>query len=172
VSKAELINYEPVREFGDFLQPIRNIRIEMNETQLRIDLIPRASETEVVDSQKASPAKMLQLGEPVYEAVIEGDKMLSLHFNDFSGLMVYDELVDNFSFHYKKHSSLPKIEGKESVWPLFIIENSPWRDSLKGYQGSQNPRICHYRAFSMTTYLDVLGQLDFGEWAINPRANL
>jgi len=157
-----LDKYKAVTQFGSFVGPLRNIRLTVDEMSLTVDLIPSASGNEYVVSDETYAVESILKGT---SEVTESTRFLRLEFDQIAGLTVHEEFVEHVCFS-EGDTELPKIGDSKAVWPLQIVEESPWKKELPDYRGGDDDDMQHFRIFSMTTYVDVLAFTPTGEWML------
>ena len=156
------ITFRPVPDFGNFEQPLRNIRAFLNETVLVVDLVPAAAESVEREIPESTPEYMKVILGSARE-IVEDDRFLRLDFGQVWGWMVHDEFAENVAFSLPD-SGWPKVPGFKHGHPLVEVVGSPWRAQVPEHQCGDNPNLCHFRIISMTTYMDIIAWRPEGRW--------
>ena len=163
-------NLIPITRFGD-LKPLRNIRAQLTETTLVLDLIPElVSKTAYVPTTDdlITPASARLLTGS--REVVEGNTMLRLQFDQIRSSAFSDEFCDIHPVSLDTpQKDWPRIEGTQFTYPLVEVLNSSWHAGLPDYQnGGANGGMHHFRAISAMNIVDIVGFEPSFEWLPNP----
>lgn len=165
--KAKLTEFVPVESYGKIERPLRNIRFAMDEHLLLADLVPCAESLSASDPRAHESWHVPYENGTQQRFIVEGNRALRLTIHSPRGLILFPELHENFVFDSTRaDETRPRIHGNE-VWPLLLVVNSPWRRALPIADGGDIDTIQHYRIYSMTMAVDLLGTIERGEWVEN-----
>ena len=156
----KLTKCTPVTDYGDFLSPVRNIRVFVDGLRLIVDIIPSEKGDSFIPKNDDDPVEKILNNS--YE-IVESGRFLRLDFDQIERLVVHEEFATDIYFDDEglDYPMLPKGNG---VWPLVLVEDSPWKEILEDYRGGDDDDVKHYRIFSMTTYVDILGFTPSAKW--------
>tara|TARA_R110002072_G_scaffold121521_1_gene255378 strand:+ start:739 stop:1260 length:522 start_codon:yes stop_codon:yes gene_type:complete len=157
------VTFKPVADFGEFSQPLRNIRAYLNDDCLVLDLVPRAKEPVRFPVDEDAPEYMKVILGDAPREIVESDRFLRLEFSAVWGWMVHEEFAENVAFSLPL-ADWPKVPGAKHGYPIVEVIGSPWRAQVPDYQRGDNPDLCHFSIRSMTTYMDVIGWRPEGRW--------
>lgn len=155
------VRFEPVLQFGAFPSALRNIRLSLDEYQLRLDLIP----------SKLGGIVQLSEDDPDYlkaimgkgRKIVEAESFLRLEFETIWAFMVHDEFAETGAFKFS-HDDWPKLADGRALFPFVKVLESPWLAEVPDYQLPTAGAFHHFRIVSMTTYIDVIGPMPDGQW--------
>ena len=157
----KLKKYTPVTQYGNFISPIRNLRIGLDGLGLIVDLIP--SERGPTYSSEESDDTLGKILSNSVE-IVESKNFLRLIFDQIERLVVHEEFATDIYFDDEGIIDLPMLPKGNGIWPLVLVEDSPWKNMLEDYRGGDDEDMRHYRIFSMTTYIDILGFTPTASW--------
>jgi len=158
--------FESITEYGEFDLPLRNIRATLKGTHLTLDLIPEARRRKLTRVEHdGSQAMKLVLGDLANE-IVEGDRLLRLEFDGIASWFVEEEGNDFPHFSLPDWSTVPKIDGSKSNWPLLRIRNSKMRDLLPDWRYTGDG-LEHFFIIGAETCMHVLAWPPTGGWLPN-----
>jgi hypothetical protein len=141
----------PITQFGEFTDIFLNIRSHLYDEEGVFDLFVR----------KVLPSAL----------AVEEATLLRLRFSWLLGVAVdYDIDVDLFGGLGKTWEPAPRLPGRNEMYPLLEITDSPWKAQLPEWRARDNPDVRHIRMIGNITSFDVLGELESGEWIENPHS--
>ena len=156
----KLTKYTPITQYGDFVSPLRNLRVELNGLGLIVDIIPSELGRSYVSHENSNPVEKI-LNNSV--EIVESKRFLRLEFDQIERLVVHEEFATDIYFD-DEGVDLPMLPESKGIWPLLLVENSPWKQILEDYRGGDDEDMQHYRIFSMITYIDILGFTPSAIW--------
>lgn len=155
------VRFEPVVQFGDFASPLRNIRANLDECRLTLDLIP-SQLGEIVKPAGDDPVYLKAIVGQGRE-ILETQGFLRLDFEFILAWVVHEEFSETGAFKFSG-DGWPTLAGKQYRFPFVKVIDSPWLAEVPEDRLPTEGVFYHFRIVSMTTYMDVLAQMPHGRW--------
>ena len=164
--------FVPAIGYEEFQTPLRNIRVQLDGTAAALDLIPSL----IVDrpippstfSSDPTVNALINDMEAGGRPIIEADRMMRVPFEGLAAMFIQEEFVELDTALYAGLESAPKIKNGKGIFPFLLVKSSEWKARLPDYDGGDDPKLQHFKMFSMTCHIDIMGRLGPVEWLSNP----